>query len=237
MKANRTAEIKKLLLMRVEVEDRNSKIKIINDIICSGQRYRRGLDPDMSDVAISFYECIYPNIPTPLLDDDGELSNESFAGDTMNSFNSIANKTPDAGSSAKARQKNPRENWPDYLQKYYEQYHCLANFWVLPMSLGRQGKKTNYWDSMDMFLANIKQEAIYQDKLGSTYCNVFRDYESFCESHSLPGYTPDDPLVYTASNAKKLVSQATKRMELRAEKLAEKCDDRLQEYFSSLGLM
>jgi hypothetical protein len=85
-------------------------------------------DEDMSDISIRFYEKVFPR----LYDE-----NKRYVGDTMNSFNSIANRVPEAGKSGKCR--TPEDEWPSWLQDYYNHYHCLANFWVLPMRIGRGG--------------------------------------------------------------------------------------------------
>ena len=100
------------------------------DVIKTSQKYIRKNDPDMSDFAIGFYEIIYKDILNgkTILDEKGYLQNkELFAGDTMNSFRTI-------------KRRNPKEN---ILKKYEYQYHCLANFWLIPMEMGRtiKGRK------------------------------------------------------------------------------------------------
>ncbi|MDO4799577.1 MAG: hypothetical protein Q4A52_03550, partial [Bacillota bacterium] len=76
---------------------------------------------------------IYSGYRKSLLDAQGYLVDKEFAGDTMCSFHTVANRTPGAGSSASRR--TAPENWPQILREFYRSYHCLANFWLLPMEL------------------------------------------------------------------------------------------------------
>ncbi|MDR2486951.1 MAG: hypothetical protein LBD12_03220 [Clostridiales Family XIII bacterium] len=96
-------------------------------------------DEDMSDVAIGFYNASfrYPNGEALYRCSMNRSPSLSCLGDTMNSFNSIANKVPTAGRSRKSR--TAKATWPQWLQDYHGFYHCLANFWVLPMGIGRGG--------------------------------------------------------------------------------------------------
>jgi hypothetical protein len=116
------------------------EVFIEDDKVLSGQKYYSSADADMSDFAIGFYEIIYKEIlkGKPILGQKGSLRNSEFAGDTMNSFNTIANCTPGAGKSSRLRTE--KEEWPEYLRVYHSQYHCLANFWILPMDIGRTTK-------------------------------------------------------------------------------------------------
>ena len=102
----------------------------------------------MSDFTVGFYEIVYKDLLKcmTLLNGKGELYNAQFAGDTMNSFNTIANFTINAGKSMAKR--TPLEEWPEYLKDYRIRYHCLANFWILPMDIGRTSRKLNKYDSM-----------------------------------------------------------------------------------------
>jgi len=160
-------DIKKILLTPIEVighSGRNTKICIEYKKIDTTQRYANRLDADMSDVAVLFYEIIYSDIlkSKSLLNERRYCRNELFAGNTMNSFNSIE-RTLGAGTSSRA-------DWPESLSKYFESYHCLANFWLLPMDLGRKliGGDLNkgawgehrHRDYMDSYLKEI--EARYQ---------------------------------------------------------------------------
>lgn len=105
-------------------------------------RYDINLDCDMSDFACGFYEIIYKKILNncQIVDGEGGLINNQFAGDTMNSVSRI----------------------PGLKDKY----HCLANFWMIPMELGRKSKsvlsktsnKYDILDFMDRFLILMKFE-------------------------------------------------------------------------------
>lgn len=59
----------------------------------------------MSNLAIEFYKIIYDiDDIDDILDESGNLLfGKQFAGDTMCSFNTIANKVPEAGRSKKQR--------------------------------------------------------------------------------------------------------------------------------------
>lgn len=103
-------------------------------------RYKFTPDCDMSDFACGFYEIIYYDIlnGNNVVDSNGCLSNTCFAGDTMTSISKV----------------------PGLKNKY----HCLANFWLVPMELGRKSthklSKTSYYyridDFMDRFLLILK---------------------------------------------------------------------------------
>lgn len=110
----------------------------------NGKKRQISLDEDMSDFAVGFYEIIYKSIlcGTSIInkDNDGFVDNR-FAGDTMNSFETIANLFPEAGNCKKNRTASSL--WPEVLQHYKKQYHCLANFWLLPIKIGRKIEKGN----------------------------------------------------------------------------------------------
>ena len=187
-----------ILLKPIMCNKMYSKILIDNDIIVSGQKYCGIADEDMCDIAVAFYEIIYKDIlrNRPVLDDKGCFSIKEFAGDTMNSFQHIANITPNAGCT-KAERTDEKE-WPAYLQYYYGHYHCLANFWLIPMSMGRTSKKLNGYDSVDLFLNKLQSDFDYQVDKHKDY---FRDMPTFdvfrkihfievgrCESDVLSAY-------------------------------------------------
>ena len=196
-------DLKKILTMPIEViKVRTGKpsIEINSDdnIIKSTQQYKGKKDPDMSDIAIKFYEILYGF-------NEGEMfPYEMFAGDTMNSFDSIANFVPGAGKTKKERKKTNKEDWPEWLRDYEKEYHCLANFWVLPMTVGRgvgrlskgqnntaksfnEGRR----DYMDRFLRQyIKLNADYS-RLYEDYTNKF-PLPSFAKQHYLTGIYIED---------------------------------------------
>ncbi|WP_313132569.1 hypothetical protein [Anaerocolumna sp.] len=103
-------------------------------------RYNFQPDCDMSDFACGFYEIIYKEFldGKKVVDDNGCLVDNEFAGDTMTSVSRL----------------------PGLKNKY----HCLANFWIIPMELGRKSihelsKTSNRYcikDFMDRFLLLLK---------------------------------------------------------------------------------
>lgn len=70
-------------------------------------------------------------------------------GDTMHSFNSLANVI--LGDRCK-----DEEMWPEELIDYRSKYHCLANFWIIPMCHGRKKAKLSGYDSLDYYLEKVK---------------------------------------------------------------------------------
>lgn len=233
-------QVRKILLMPI-CSDKSCSGIIINEEknICSQQLYHGMADPDMSKFAIGFYEIIYKDLlkgASILEVESGHLNDCCFAGDTMNSFNSIANITPGAGKSKKMR--TPEEKWPKELIDYKKQYHCLANFWIIPMSIGRQSMKLNKYDSMDIFLECLEKD--YKGVLGKhcsyfesiTHDNSINDYKRFKEVHFLQSYDPIIRIEYCEENAIKLISQAMDRIKSRAKAICESkyCRD-LWEYF------
>lgn len=133
-----------------KVEIKKEKNKIITTQIYwqeykdrnTGETFRYDFQPDcdMSDFACGFYEIIYKDFLNgkKIVDDNGCLVDKEYAGDTMTSVSRLPNL------------KN--------------KYHCLANFWVIPMELGRKSahklsKTSRYFcieDFMDRFLLLLK---------------------------------------------------------------------------------
>jgi len=222
-------------------------IQIDHKIIYSGKRYASSdFDPDMSDIAVLFYETIYSDIlkAESVLGENRKLKNKMFAGDTMNSFNTTANKVPEAGRSRK--QRTDSSLWPEYLQTYYDSYHCLANFWLLPMDLGRwneEGGTLNRYkhhrDYMDYYLKEIQSR--YQsgksfEKYEEYFTGCFAGWEDFCEKHFLVGSYVDEE-TYTVKEANKdpetFIRYAMEMMRKRAKCIAEsEYADELTELFS-----
>lgn len=216
------------------------------DVIYTGQKYEGREDADMSDFAIGFYEILYQDIlKDSILDDNGELKNQLFAGDTMNSFTSIANITPGAGESGS--QKTPVTEWPRELIRYHQEYHCLANFWILPMELGRYDDKKrayrcmkmNKYDSMDIFKEMLSKDyEIIANELPG-YFEAFSSYKDFCSMHFIDSYLRKFPESrYEKSNWLSLIEDAQSDMYFRSMRIAEsKYCDELLEYFTKLGLV
>lgn len=227
--------------IRIEHDNDNNEIfpseeKFTSARIISSQKYSGALDPDMSDLAIEFYNIIYSDIlkSKKILKENGASENNDFVGDTMNSFNSIANIVPGAGQSKK--QRTEKMDWPAFLQEYHNQYHCLANFWILPMCIGRKGKKLNYYDSIDIFLNRLKEEYSVLKKYADYYERL-RTPDEFCKKHFIKdceimstdavlemyrksSATKDKTEEQFIENAPKIVEQAYKFMESRAESIS-----------------
>ena len=89
-------QIHEILFMPIYCDKKHDKISCEDNKIKTGQKYSSTADEDMSDFAIGFYEIVYKDIlnSKPLLEHNGSLCNNEYAGDTMNSFNTIANITP-----------------------------------------------------------------------------------------------------------------------------------------------
>ena len=214
----------------------------------------------MSDIAVEFYNIVYRDIleSKKILKEEGfykcALENFAFAGHIMNSFNSIANNVPGAGQSAKRRTE--KKKWrEEFLQKYHSQYHCLANFWILPMSIGRTDTKWNNYDSVDIFLNELKEDFSVLKEYAD-YFERLKTYDNFCEKHFIVGCEPlptdavyemyhkrlnNKPKTETKfrEDAKKLIEQAYNVMESRAESIASNdyvCEE-LYERFDELKIL
>lgn len=141
----------------------------------TGKTFRYDFIPDcdMSDFACGFYEIIYKDFldGKKVVDNNGCLVDKEYAGDTMTSVSQLP------------RLKN--------------RYHCLANFWILPMELGRKSKhelsKTsgyyNIKDFMDRFLLLLKYKSEdYKKSFPNYFAKVDRferisDIHLLCESY------------------------------------------------------
>lgn len=233
-------QVYRLLLKPIDCRKREKEIKEENGRILSGQTYRNGADPDMSDFAVGFYKILYGDILDRgvLLGEGKTFVNEDFAGDTMNSFNSIANATPGAGTSAKRR--TPFEKWPAFLQEYYNQYHCLANFWVIPMKLGRQSGKFSRYDAMDICLGVLENDysgrmACYKD-----YTAKIPDFQTFCQVHYVEKRRDGGSVLdlYKEKEGEKLAAYATEAILQRACKIAtSRFSEKLYTHFCKLNLI
>lgn len=147
------------------VENNNNVLK---KYILSHQTYYSSIDEDMSDIAVKFYETIYHK---EILDSTGHLKDINIAGDTMNSYNQII------------RSKKCDE---EHRLKLLYSYHCLANFWILPMDMGRtiksRSKQRIASDYMDRFLNYINEHFNgYKDD----YLNEFKNKEEFFKFHEI----------------------------------------------------
>lgn len=180
-----------ILLTPIKSDKNVPKIYMKDNVIYSSQLYKRNPDEDMSDFSVCFYKIVYKDIlgenNVEILNEDGTYKNENYMGDTIHSFNSLANVI--LGNRTKKR--SSKEEWPKELIDYHSKYHCLVNFWVIPMCHGRTSAKLNGYDSLDAYLNKLYRGAI---KNADEYFQKFT-YESFLEIHGMSWYKiSDNPL-------------------------------------------
>ncbi len=240
-------QVYEILMMPIVCDDRKRKnLERRDRVILSGQKYCSSfIDEDMSDFAVCFYEILYGYLwdNHSMLDEKGALINWEFAGDTMNSFNTIANAVPGAGDSRDLR--TPEEEWPEYLRTYYHTYHCLANFWILPMETGRMlkgklNKARTARDFMDRYL-NVIRDGVEFNGMERDYHNRFSGWDDFITKHFLfRGYLSDDGMIKPISrgSAEEFTKNAICAMEGRAKEISESdYANELWELFNKNGLI
>ena len=239
-----TADVYKTLITPIKVNKQCNDIHRADcGMIISGQSYYSTEDEDMSNFSVGFYEIIYKEILDnasvgSILNTDGGFISNDFAGDTMNSFNTTANRTPCAGISIKSRTNQCI--WPKYLREYYHGYHCLANFWIIPMSVGRMSKKAGN-DYMDTYLKHVLKFDFNNPPVGyGLYLKSFSDFNSFCEKHFLHGYFENKAIRLYSSNkdAESVIANMTDRMKIRARDISKsKYANELWHYFKKFSLV
>ena len=239
-------EVIKILMTPIKVCGRSSgmpNIYMEKKVIQSTQTYESSFDEDMSDFAVGFYEVLYKSLldGKKILHQE-KLADVEFAGDTMNSFNTIANRVPEAGKSRK--QRTDEEVWPEYLRHFKDHYHCLANFWLLPMEIGRKSNhrysKTRCKDYMDRFLNKISKEF---EKVMDR--KKYKDFEEFKKLHFLEGSYIDaeDGKVLSFSNSSKntaeeVIESMNQKIYKRAEMIANSpVGEKLSKYFKKYKLI
>ena len=218
-------DVIKVLMTPIKVCGRSSGIPNIymeKKVIQSTQTYESSFDEDMSDFAVGFYEVLYKSLldGKKILHQE-KLADVEFAGDTMNSFNTIANRVPEAGKSRK--QRTDKEVWPEYLSDFQDHYHCLANFWLLPMEIGRKSNhlysKIRCKDYMDRFLNKIckeLEEVVDIEK--------YKNFEKFKTVHFLEGSyigTEDGKVLSFSNSSKNTAEEVIKSMNQKIYKRAE----------------
>lgn len=280
VKTSREDIIIKLLLAPIEAVRKDGPAISVEEVanygklqpypcIVSSQAYVSGrqnpkayrTDPDMSDFAVGFYECIYKAVleeadlkDSRILNPNGNLANKCFAGDTMNSFNRPANALGTIGKSRRERSKDgahaDRSKWPDYVKTYLLRYHCLANFWLLPADLGRNQSKPG-WDYMHRFLGRIVNEFKAPKDTEKAFHMKYKEYfdqleslNRFIDIHAIECYFDglrqnvqklDGNTAKSRSEAF-FKSHALGMMRERAKLLAKEYREELWEYFDSLNL-
>jgi len=232
-------QVYKILLTPIKCDKKVSKIYMKDNVIYTSQLYIRNPDEDMSDFSVGFYKIIYDNILKnnngEILNKDGTYKNENYMGDTMHSFNSLANVI--LGDKSK-KYRSPKEKWPEELVEYESKYHCLANFWVIPMRHGRRSAKLNRYDSLDVYLSKVHAGVI---KNADEYFQKFT-YESFLEIHDLSWYKiSDNPLEkYKLKDKKGCIDEIQRIYDSwnkRANEIVKKYKTELYDYFEGLGLI
>lgn len=251
-------QVYEILLMPIKCDKyKYNQVYRQDDVIYTGQQYEKCSDADMSEFAIGYYEIIYRSVlgSNRILLDDGSLRSYEFAGDTMNSFNTVANKVPGAGKSKKERKTIPRNVWPQHLQKYELNYHCLANFWLLPLEVGRTGKPMSKAsvakDYMDRFLKFYRANSkLYKEKY-KEYFLGFGEFEKFAERHFLIGNKDNENKknnvnenmqieIYSTpiENGEGFIQQAQEMMKCRAESISKsEYAELLWEYFKEKNVL
>ena len=232
-------KVYKILLTPIKCDKSVPKIYMKDNVIYSPQLYKRNPDEDMSDLSVGFYKIVYKDIlggnNVEILNEDGTYKNENYMGDTIHSFNSLANVI--LGNRSK-KERSPKEEWPKELIDYQSKYHCLANFWVIPMYHGRTSAKLNRYDSLDVYLnkvytGDIKNADEYFQKL---------TYESFLEIHCMSWYKIlDNPLkIYRSKDKRGCIDEIQHIYDFwnkRASEIAKKYSRELYDYFEVLGLI
>lgn len=188
-------------------------------------RYPFSSDCDMSDFACGFYEIIYNDIlqgESIVVNEVGNLVDKEFAGDTMTSVSKLPGL---------------RDN-----------YHCLANFWLLPMEIGRTSKndwtktsrKYDVQDFMDRFLSLLKSNFEKYKCLYQSYFKNIDTFENFAVIHYLSGSYVDKKynIKEFSNNIDTSTSDALlELMKSRAENISKsKYADELWDYFNKWGL-
>jgi len=181
-------------------------------------------DCDMSDFACDFYEIIYKDIlnDIKLVDDNGNFTDKNFAGDTMTSVSK--------------------------LPGLKDRYHCLANFWLIPMEIGRTS--TNEWsktskkyeilDFMDRFLLLLKYNYHAFENSFRNYFNNIKRFEQFSEIHFIKNSYVDEN--YDVNEYSHQLDSTTSEilfefMKIRATLISEsKYAEELWNYFNDLHL-
>lgn len=204
------------------------------------------LDEDMSDFAVGFYKILYKSLlpRNRILKDNDALVDKNFAGDTMNSFNNIANLFPEAGLCKNKR--TPKCQWRPILQEWKQQYHCLANFWIIPLEIGRKNDskfskgscKNGLCDFVDRFLKLISMS----DNFNVVFSGTYKDFNEFAEMHFLIGsYIKEDLSIISFSDEtedpEKMIEHIFNCIKLRAKTIANSdCALELWNYFNKWEL-
>ena len=109
----------KILLTPIKCDKNIPKICLKDTVIYSPQLYKSTPYEDMSDFSVGFYKIVYKDIlggnNVEILNEDGTYKNENYMGDTIHSFNSLANVI--LGNRSQ-KERSPKEEWPKELIDY-----------------------------------------------------------------------------------------------------------------------
>ena len=238
-------KVKKILLTPIECTTQETlTVFLYNNRIFSSQKYN-GFDPDMSDFAVGFYQVIYKEklakLGHNILDEKGNLKvlekYKEFCGDTMNSYNTIEKRLND-----------------DIKKKLKNKYHCLANFWILPMDVGHSsswtitrdlGKysksKKGIDDYMDKFLEYYLENNEEYSKVYPEYTKSFM-LDTFATDHFLKDIYIEnnevtESMKFSYKEVDDIANEMCKRIEKRAELIALEKGTELYKFFLDLGII
>lgn len=121
----------------------------------------------MSDFAVEFYKIIYKeklNLKKQgieILDEKGMLKNDKeFCGDTMNSYKTVTETLKD---------NQKKKDWKN-------KYHCLANFWLLPMYVGHSSPRAKAYKDFANYAKDKNGINDYMDKFLKDYRIRYQEY-------------------------------------------------------------
>lgn len=153
------------------------------------------------------------------------------AGDTMNSYKRITNR---------------KMCTPDMRKVWFGKYHCLANFWVLPLDIGRKtvvnfSKSSVSHDYMDGFLKVLEERfEEYKDKYNQ-YFGEMKSIENFKKYHKLveSGYYINGEIVKITGldNPNKAIEKMSDLLEMRADTLVREYSKKLETLFNTYSLL
>ena len=231
MKMNeKQLEVYSILVNPIVSDKTVTKLQKHSGVIVSPQEYYSTPDEDMCDFAIGFYRILYgDNLlkNTELLDANNKIKNEDIAGDTMNSFNTIANMMDGIRWEAGNISIDP------FLLYFKVHYHCLANFWLIPMKHGRRSAKTVGK------IFNYDSPILYTHELMRMENEVA--VKEFNKIHFLPEINKPEEIreLYERKDGKALLKLAWNYIETRARVIVSNEDmtKKLYDYFCEVNLL
>lgn len=164
---NEQIKVKEILLMPIEATKPNSKnrferkpCKITSQMLYKSPHTKNiNPDPDMSDIAIKFYEIIYG---IKILNENNGITFPGYTGDTLNSYKTIEKRISEKISQAPDKSKIAEYN--RLIQEWKRRYHCLANFGLLWYKTTRSTSKypgpVKASDSLDVYILGQGEEFI-----------------------------------------------------------------------------